>query len=208
MYNKLKTIAIDEGARLFGVAKLAEPIRTLTHAISIGWPLSPTILSQLEGHPTKLYYHHYRQVNFALDRLALKLANIIEEEGYQAIAVPASQVIDQQSQKGELCHKTIGEQAGLGWLGRNNLLINELYGAKFRLVTILTSYPLPVDKPVDKACGTCFACLEACPSKAIRENRQDFDHQGCFEALKAFKQAGHTGQHICGLCVKICDGKK
>jgi len=66
--------------------------------------------------------------------------------------------------------------------------------------------PLAADKPLETDCGKCRACLEPCPAQAIKELREDFDYQECYEKLKEFKRSGIVGQHICGVCVKACPG--
>jgi epoxyqueuosine reductase QueG len=101
----------------------------------------------------------------------------------------------------------IGQLAGLGWIGRNNLLVNPELGSRHRLVTILTDMPLVPGRPLDRDCGDCFACLQTCPAQAIKENEEDFDHWACFDKLKEFRRQV-VGQHICGVCVKACKGPK
>ena len=68
--------------------------------------------------------------------------------------------------------------------------------------------PLEADKPLEGDCGTCMKCLEPCPAQAIREKKEEFDHEACYETLKEFKKSGIVGQHICGVCVKACSGFK
>jgi epoxyqueuosine reductase len=164
------------------------------------------VLAEIEEHPTLLYFNHYRQVNNFLDQSALKLAVFIQEQGYKVMPIPTSQVIDWQNQKGHLSHKKIALAAGLGWIGRNNLLVTPQYGAQVRLVTILTDMPLTVDKPLAVDCGKCQACIATCPAKAIKELQQDFDHQACFVQLKEFQRKKYVPQYICGICVKACKG--
>lgn len=216
-YSILKRIALENGALLFGVADMEnvekedflisrDVIKDLPFGISIGVRLSKKILEEIVDHPTRLYYHHYRQVNIFLDQLALRISNFIQGEGYNAIPIPASQTIDWKNQRGHLSHKRIGKEAGLGWIGRNNLLVNPEYGAQFRLVTILTDFPLKTDKPMDRDCGDCRKCIEVCPVGAIKEDPKDFDHIKCYELLKGFQKKGYVGQYICGICVKVCSG--
>lgn len=204
------------GAALFGVAGAKplkkefyfsdETLRDLDYAISIGVRLSDPVLDEIKDVPTKIYYHHYRQANMALDQIAFRLAGVIHSKGYRALPVPASQIIDWEKQKGHLSHKKIGRSAGLGFIGRNNLLVNPELGSRFRLVTILTDAPLEVARPIEADCGECRACIDTCPAGAIKERSEDFDHMKCYEKLRDFRDKRIVGQFICGVCVKACRG--
>jgi epoxyqueuosine reductase len=62
----------------------------------------------------------------------------------------------------------LAAKAGLGWRGKNTLVLNENAGSYFFLGTIYTSLPLPVDNDVQKnQCGSCTACLQICPTQAF-----------------------------------------
>jgi epoxyqueuosine reductase QueG len=216
-YLILKKYAQSLGIDLFGVAEISaikdeflisqEVLKDINKAISLGVRVSRGILEEIKEHPTKLYFHHYRMLNNFLDQVALRLSNLIQKKGFLAIPIPASQIVDWQNQKAHLSHKKIGFLAGLGWIGRNNLLVNEKLGSQFRLVSILTDMPLKVDKPIKKDCGGCFLCLEACPVGAIKKEQKDFEHLKCFEKLKEFQKQRFVDQYICGICVKVCKGK-
>ncbi len=66
--------------------------------------------------------------------------------------------------------RAIAEKAGLGWIGKNSMLINQQAGSWFFLGEIYTDLPLPEDTPqLDKHCGTCTACLKKCPTDAFVE---------------------------------------
>jgi epoxyqueuosine reductase len=220
-YSLLKDFALSLGASLFGVCdfrKVAkedfllpeEMLADFPFAIAIGVHLSPMVLAEIKDHPTKLYFHHYKVVNYLLDTIALRIANFISDKGKRALPIPASQTIDWERQKGHLSHKRVAIAAGLGWLGRNNLLVTPEYGAQVRLVTILTDFPLVIPNSASRVsdfnCGDCYACLKVCPVGAIKERPEDFDHQKCFLLLKEF-QKKHVAQYICGICVKVCPGK-
>lgn len=216
-YRLLKTEAKKLGASLFGVADIlkdkenfalpAEVLKKLNCAIVLGIPLSAAILDTISDAPNKIYFHHYRTANSLLDQISLRLSNFIQSKGFYALAIPASQILDWEKQSAHLSHKKIGFLAGLGWIGRNNLLVNEKLGCKFRLATILTDMPLKVGKPTGDSCGSCRMCIKACPVAAIKLEKENFDHKKCFEQLKQFHKSGLVGQYICGLCVKVCPGK-
>ena len=85
-------------------------------------------------------------MNFFLDRGALLVADRIQKSGFRSLAVAASQIVDWDKQRAHLSHKHVGRAAGLGWFGRNNLLVNPELGSRFRLVTVLTDMPLEPDR--------------------------------------------------------------
>lgn len=65
--------------------------------------------------------------------------------------------------------KSLAAKCGLGWIGKNNLLINPKHGSYFFLGEIYINLPLPIDKPIKKLCGNCHRCIDACPTKALVE---------------------------------------
>jgi epoxyqueuosine reductase len=217
-YDELKAKALDLGFDLFGIADAAamrddfllepETRGRFDRAVSLGKRLSDAVLDDLRDHPTPLYFHHYRQVNFFLDRGAFLLADHIQGLGFGAVAIAASQLIDWDKQTAHLSHKHVAAAAGLGWIGRSNLLVNPEFGSRIRLVTVLTDFPVEPDTPLIRGCGDCRACLASCPAGAIKERREDFDHLACYEKLKEFRKKGYVSQFICGLCVRDCRGPK
>jgi len=213
-YLSLKKLSQQLGLDLFGIADVSgikkyfilseRSLTGLEKAVSLGVRLSAAILAEIEKAPTRLYFHHYRSINMFLDQAALHIANYIQRKGYRALPIPASQILDWQNQKAHLSHKQIGYLAGLGWFGRNNLLVNKKLGCQFRLVTILTDMPLKTDQPKKEDCGDCRICVKMCPAGAIKDNSLDFDHIRCFEKLKEFQKQHLVDQYICGVCVSAC----
>jgi len=179
-----------------------------TFIISFGLLLSQAVLDTITDGPNLLYLHHYRQLNYRLDMMAYRIAHDIEARGYKALPFPASQIVDWQHQKGHISHKRAGEISGIGWIGRNNLLIHPVYGAQVRYNTVLTNMPLTPDTPISFSCGTCRACIEVCPAGAIKEEPVSFDHHGCYAMLDQFKKKRNMGHHICGICIKACRGSR
>ncbi len=196
---------ISEIKEEFGLAP--EVKKSVTHAVCFGAGLSSLVLSEVDGQPTKLYFHHYRTANMFLDQLAFAVSGWIANRGFCALPVPASQITDWQNQRAHLSHKKIGVMAGLGWIGRNNLLVSKEFGSQFRLTCVLTDMSLKADGPTEYSCGECSACVSVCPVEAISREPKDFKHMACFEKLKEFQRQNIVGQFICGICVKAC-GKK
>jgi len=210
----LKHYALEQGISVFGVAPF-DPTEArsrlldreggrLPYAISMGIQLSWGVLDGIIDHPTLLYKWHYRQANFLLDRVAFRMAGMLQEMGGRALPIPASQIVDWEAQSGHLSHKHVGAMAGHGWIGRNNLLVHPRFGAAVRYVTLLTDLPLTVDRPIQGNCGTCRACVSLCPVHALGERSQAYNFEQCFAQLKEYRKK--VGQYICGICVKVCSG--
>jgi len=217
--KKIKTLCHQWGGSLFGVADLRtfkkeeillppSLMDKLSYGISVGFHLSDAILEEIQNQPTPLYFHHYQRVNILLDTIGLIVASSIQGLGYQAMPIPASQIVDWKTQKGHLSHKHVASAAGLGWIGRNNLLVNDAFGSRIRLVTVLTDLPLVISPPSIKDCGSCLNCLSVCPTGAIKVRQEEFDHLRCYEQLRTFAKTLHFSHNICGVCVKACKGFK
>lgn len=201
---------------VFGFITLTEEIKKnivlsghilekLKIGIIFGFPVSNAILENLGDGPDLLYLHNYRQVNFLLDRTALLLTAFLEKNAFFSVPVPASQITDWENQRAHLSHKLFAVLAGIGWLGRNNLVVHPVYGSRLRFATVLTEVSLHVkNNPVPFNCRDCSACIERCPAGAIKQRPVDFDHIKCYEKIKVLTRERKISQYICGLCIKAC----
>ncbi len=70
---------------------------------------------------------------------------------------------------GPVLERSWAERAGLGWTGKNSLILRRDLGSWFLLGCILTTLPLAADSPMPNHCGSCRACIDACPTDAIVE---------------------------------------
>lgn len=177
--------------------------RDLKFAISLVFPLSNEIIDAIDDKPTSLYQHHYRTVNAYLDREALILSNSIQNAGFRALPVPVTVSVDEFH--GHLSNRMVGMLSGLGWIGKSALLVIPEFGARVRLVTILTDLPLPLPQEwMESRCGDCRECIDICPVKAIGDDPKAFNRQLCYKYLKSLIKHGIVEELICGLCVKAC----
>ncbi len=104
-------------------------------------------------------------------------------------------------------------KAGLGWIGKNSMLITPRTGSYFFIGEIITSLELAADEPYNgNYCGDCRRCIEACPTRAIGENRM-IDSRRCISYLTIEKKGklpedcrGRYRQWIfgCDICQEVC----
>lgn len=95
------------------------------------------------------------------DKLADFLSRIEEEVGH----VSARAFVD----SAPVMERAWAQKSGLGWIGKNSLLLNRSMGSFFFLAEIILDLELEYDGPVKDYCGSCTACMDACPTDAISE---------------------------------------
>lgn len=218
-FERLRTVAEDAGIGVVASARVDGSLRKTFHraiaeasaglgsALVIGIRLSAPVLETVERAPTWTYYHHYRTVNTALDQAALRVAGECMRAGYRSLPIPASQILEWDRHAAHLSHREVAALAGLGWRGRNNLLVHPEFGSQIRYATVLTDMPLPAGRTSDGACGDCYACLSVCPVGAIKSDPESFDLDKCAAQLRRFSKEEKLNTLICGLCVRACAGR-
>ncbi|MBN1200075.1 MAG: epoxyqueuosine reductase [Bacteroidales bacterium] len=191
-----------------------------TYGISIGKRLDPMIVHQISQGPTLEYYSHYREMNDELSRISLRISARLKKSGIPTLNISPSvtsealDTIYHETLRTEISHKMVATRAGLGWIGKTALFISHKFGPRLRLVTILTSYPLPLTKKpiVTSLCGNCALCVDACPANAATGQLWDttVDRDHFFDAPKCRSQCAEFGKRfnqdirICGICVAVC----
>ena len=234
--QKLSSIAKEMGADLFGTADIrpvhklvvaqgGEQLGIFSHAVAIGLGLSNTVVNQIDPlmpADFSVYgWHVYKAVSPLVDTIAMQLARKIQELGFEALPIPSSQFRKPGERIGLFSHKLAAHLAGLGWIGKNCLLITPQFGPRVRLASILTDCPLEPGTRVDDKCGNCRECVDACPVDALSgvefcdsaksnarlrlsegiERRLNVDACGDYrDGPSSEKRSGN----ICGLCLAVC----
>nr|WP_298115764.1 tRNA epoxyqueuosine(34) reductase QueG [uncultured Pseudomonas sp.] len=123
-----------------------------------------TQMAKRLGEPEKAYISRYalgrdyhKLIRKRLQQLAERIQQQIGPFGFRAF-VDSAPVLE----------KAIAEQAGLGWIGKNTLVLNRKAGSYFFLGELFVDLPLPVDPPhATEHCGRCTACMDICPTAAF-----------------------------------------
>ena len=107
-------------------------------------------------------YAQGRDYHNVLLKRARKLAAFLRQAGASVYA---------EVDAGAVAEKAWAQRAGLGWIGKNGLLINRRFGSWLLLGALVTDLALAPDAAEPDRCGDCSACLPACPTAAIQEGR-------------------------------------
>ena len=161
------------------------------------------------GQPNRAYVSRYalgrdyhKLMRKRLAQLAKKIEQEVGEFGYRAF-VDSAPVME----------RTLAQKAGLGWFGKNAMLLNPKAGSLFFLGELYTDLPLPIDAPFEQEhCGSCSACRTACPTGAIVDDKV-VDSRKCISYLTIelhgaipveFRRAMGNRIYGCDDCQLVC----
>jgi len=191
----IKSIATELGFNFCGISKaefLEENASQLEEWLKRGYQgsmsylenhfdkrLDPTLLVPGAKSVISLIYNYFPEKDLATDS-PLKIAKYAYGEDYHFV------IKDKLNEFLQRIHENIGEvhgrafvdsapvmervlarKSGLGWIGKNSLLLNRSMGSFFFIAELIVDLELEYDGPIKDYCGSCTACMDACPTDAI-----------------------------------------
>lgn len=207
------------GATIAGIGDVREGLaREFKHL--------PTAISLAIAHPpvgeclryvdeVRAYSNQFPAIDALMESIEKRIESYLRSRGWKAFAIPPDS--DKQDPRfvAKLFplfpHKTAATCAGLGWVGKNGLLVTREYGARLSWATVLTDAPLDSsDKPfLSGECKGCNRCVEVCPARAISSEEwvrgsrgPKIDTAACAQRLQENNKV--LGSYICGLCITAC----
>jgi epoxyqueuosine reductase len=195
--SKIKSIAKDLGFDFCGISKaefLEKEARQLEEWLARGYQgkmsylenhfdkrLDPRLLVPGAKSVVSLVYNYYPSKDLATDD-QWKVAKYAYGQDYHDVLKEKLRLFLRtiQQQIGEVngrvfvdsapvMERAWAERSGVGWIGKNSLLLNRDRGSFFFLAELILDLELTPDGPVKDYCGTCTACMDACPTDAIPE---------------------------------------
>lgn len=199
--GSVKEAVLAEGIDLVGIADagglgLSYPPRPPRELM----PTAQSVIVMAVGHSMgavnapylKLWTRNKMETSRLLDRTAEKVARLLERNGYMSLPISADKPVEVYRQDpvtgrrlrytrvaGQLSLKHAAVSAGMGQIGRSNLLLTGEFGPHQRLGAVLTEAPLEPDALKEMSlCNDCRSCEEACPVGALKNGVHDVDR--CF----------------------------
>ena len=145
------------------------------------------------------YAREYHKLNKLLNDISKGLADL-----FDGVLIPATvegiAVKNVEQYYGmTVSHRAVAENAGLGWRGKNELIVNEGFSCALRFASVITSLPLIHSRKVKGSCGECEACLEACSFLRNKDRLENY-RESCRRYIVQLRLEGE----VCGKCIKAC----
>lgn len=173
-------------------------------AVRVGYnqPIDPLARPRIARYALGRDYH--KVLRKMLKKLVERVQGLAPKASFR-ICVDSAPVLE----------RTIAQQAGLGWFGKNTCLIDSKFGSWFFIGVILTDLDLTPDLPANGGCGTCRKCIDSCPTGAIvqLQDRWVVDSRNCISYLTIEKRGEFSGDEAsklgewifgCDICQEVC----
>ena len=213
--EELKEVLYERGADLAGTGSLSDVENCgFQTGVSVAVALPAKVTWDLMEGPTEEYYHLYSELNHKLNQIVTAGEQFLKERGYEAYAQTTDRVVVNEDNRSPIPHKTVAVRAGLGWIGKNCLLVTPQYGSAVRISSLLTNAPLETEQPVLKSsCGACQACVKSCPAQALKgtlweagmAREKIVNVEKCYQKqLEIMYERTGIKTDLCGKCFAVC----
>lgn len=229
--QEIENELINQGAKLIrfvDISHLSETQnRQFPNAVIFALPLTAGYIKEVCDTPNYVQARIDDNYNFDDDEysitenktheLADHIATYITEKGYKAFSQSDKSLLaegkfDEPHKQSLLPNKTIALLGGLGWIGKNNLLITSEYGAAQCLSTVLTDAPMETVpcEPLSPKCGNCITCVNICERKVLTgktwnsytSRDEIIDVYGCSTCLMCLVHCPYT-QRYCKRQIRL-----
>ena len=162
--------------------------------------------SECEGGLKVSKYAYGRDYHKVLKK---KMNSLIKSINENIVEINARAFVD----SAPVLERDWARRSGIGWMGKNTMIINPKKGSFFFLAEIICDLELEYDAPIDDYCGTCTKCIEACPTDAISQDGYILDGSKCISYLtienkdvipNEFKGKMENWVFGCDICQDVC----
>jgi len=150
------------------------------------------------------YAKEYHRINQVLNRISVSIAShfsgIPLKATIEGVIGNINHVHDYFPMV--ISHRVVAENAGIGWRGKNQLIIHEKFSCAIRFASVIVNLPLIHDERMVSRCGDCTACEDACGYIRHRDKLPDY-RENCRRFILFLKSKG-IEKDVCGKCIKAC----
>jgi len=228
LQEQIGQIALSGGAFRFGCAdirslqdlQVGDP-STLDYpsAVSFAVEIPPAAAMASLKSPSEDMREAYKQCNKKLKQIGAQIVESLTSAGFQARFVDPAERVVPDKLLGPISHKAVAYLSGIGWIGKNGLLITEEHGPRFRMGTVLTNMSIVENPaPLECQCGECTLCIDECPTNSLlgppefryrpQDREQVIDWAKCGKYEKALIGDGSRPEKACGRCISVCPKSK
>jgi epoxyqueuosine reductase len=229
MQNEIINILPNADEYVIGFADMGDLIKNhcpYRYAVVIGKKLDDSIIDEIEDGPTMPYFELYQATNDELNLITAQISRYLVQNSIPCVQIKATvkesdiPVEFVKTLRMNFSHKMAATRAGLGWIGKTDLLVSEKFGPRIRLATVLTNHRFDnLGIPITESrCGKCNICVEACPSQAASGKLWNIhvDRDEYYDAFKCRDMCRKLSQErldkkisLCGICISVCpQGKR
>jgi epoxyqueuosine reductase QueG len=206
-------------ASLYGL--LQSDYSEYKYGMSLARKLDDSIIDKISEGPTSLYYDLYRKINNELNQKTEEISNLLKT--YNIGACPIKATVDEseldenyeKTLRYNFSHKMVATQAGLGWIGKTDLLVSSRFGPRLRLASILMKSCISgTGNPINESqCGKCNICVKKCPAQAATGElwSAEIDRDAFYNPFKCRKFCRKISAEkikkeisLCGICISVC----
>jgi len=209
--NKIRGIIGNCSEAIWSVADIAysDYKEVYTKAIVIAQSYNCFIIN--EAYDEEQYHQIMSVAKITINEKISRLSRLFSQYRIKNY-IPAVTQSDESELVAPFSLKYAAVQAGLGWIGKNDVLVTKEFGPRVRLAAILLDYPLACGSPIGKSlCGPCRACVAACPWGLITgvnwelttKRAELLDYQMCNKKRSEYVKH-KSRKHTCGYCLLAC----
>ncbi|WPC43775.1 epoxyqueuosine reductase [Clostridium sp. JS66] len=210
--NDIEAIFKKNSNVLFGISNIDFSEYKSDYECALVFAVPHTELLSINDYKEEKFENLICEAHGCINLLLEEITTILNQYKIQYYIPPVAQS-SEETLIAPFSFKFASVNAGLGWIGKNGVLITEKYGPRVRLSAILINYNLPIGTPITKSkCPPeCNICFNACPHKAltgyqwnIGTKREELINYKLCNQKRSLYLKTHHRKHSCGLCMVSC----
>jgi epoxyqueuosine reductase len=212
LYNDILDIFEKNSDILFGITNINFSEYKLNYKCALVFAVPHTELLSINSYKEEKLEKLICEASNRTNLLLEEITAVLNKFKIQYYVPPVAQS-NEKTLIAPFSFKFASVNAGLGWIGKNGVLITEKYGPRVRLSAILVNSDFPIGNPITKSkCPVeCNICVNACPYKALtgctwnmKTKREELVNYKLCNQKRSLYIKTHHRKHSCGLCMVSC----